>query len=87
MIRYTDIENMRQREDWAGYGYLGSHFRTHKSDQALAAAANSLGLSIEQVFAYVNSKAGRWAAEGGVNTSEGFVRELTDPTVAALLQE
>jgi hypothetical protein len=59
MLTYTDIEDMRQHKDYAGFGYIGHESRCHASDVWLAKAANKAKLTAEQTFMWANSKFGR----------------------------
>lgn len=47
-----------------GYGYLGSPYRTKQSDKYIIAVANRLGISFRDLNLFLDSKEGRYYAEG-----------------------
>lgn len=83
----ADIDRMTEDDRWLGFGYLGERqFALHSTDPEapaqpervatidawLIARANRLGLDYDDLFAWANSKDGRWFADAvfGGNTIE-----------------
>lgn len=75
MLTIADLNAMTERDEWLGYGYLGSRQNVLTSDDPEAPAnpdlvaeadmkavdnANEYGLTIDQLFDWANSKYGRW---------------------------
>lgn len=76
MLTTQDIENMYSNPEWEGFGYLGErrneldpegrHSAEYaaglvaKADAMALSQANQYGLTLEQLFAWANSKRGRW---------------------------
>lgn len=85
MIHFTDIENLANRDDYLGYGYLGHSSRNHYSDTYLAEAANDQGIDLEDVFLWANSKCGRWFLDTHGQAIEG--EELFPAMMAHDMQE
>lgn len=64
----TEIfDTMYTNPEWEGFGYLGERRREANSpeeiaeaDQRAIAVAESLGMTEAQLFAWANSKIGRW---------------------------
>lgn len=74
LVRHCEAENgaifeeFAKRPEFTGFGYIGG--RGHlseddraKADRAVLEAALRLGVDEERLFAWANSKGGRWFAE------------------------
>lgn len=59
MITHLELISLQTRKDFAGFGYLGHHKRTGKTDHNLLAAANKMDLTLEELYLWANSKFGR----------------------------
>lgn len=91
-LTIDDIEAGYEHDDWQGHGYLGARqhtattrkgrARVDAADEALLARANAQGWTADELFAFVNSKAGRWYGEDATGTS-GFLDEHTVAEMAA----
>jgi len=80
-ISQADIEAGYDNENWSGWGYLqgrqsASVQRVEAADAAVVNAANRLGWSEEEFFAWMNSKRGRWAADSLIHGSGSDIDEL-----------
>lgn len=77
-ITVKDLNLMEHEESFLGFGYLGHEFRTDATDVMLVGAINQLGLSKEELFLWVNSRAGRHFMDT-MNPSESrFVENITE---------
>ena len=63
MITAEQIEDLTSRDEFRGFGYLGSPYRRNRTDLALAAAANTFELTIDEVFLWANSVPARHFAD------------------------
>lgn len=67
----TDLERAARDERWLGFGYLGgrSHMLTEdaawvaRADAEVIAYANKHGWTYEDLFAWANSRNGRYTAD------------------------
>lgn len=59
MINIEKIKEMTRYRTYLGFGYLGAVERDDETDEMLVEAANSLGLSVYEVFLWANSRCGR----------------------------
>lgn len=81
-ISPADIEALYGRDDWLGFGYLGGRRAAldgsdpesparpelvAKVDQIVADHATASGWTVEELFAWANSKHGRWFADVMLN--------------------
>jgi hypothetical protein len=69
-ITYEQIEELRTRGEWRGFGYLGHENRRHATDVVLASVATLMSLSIDEVFLWANSRPARhfmdeWGFDAG----------------------
>ena len=58
-IKCTELTALINRDEYGGFGYLGHEFRGHASDVNLVKAANEMGLGIEDLFLWANSRYAR----------------------------
>lgn len=79
-MKYTrkTIEQFREREEWGGFGFLGtiehaSKKKRSKAENAVCRAAMELELSEDKFFEWCNSRPGRHYAD--------FAHEENDPKV------
>lgn len=63
----ADFDKMMNDDRWEGFGYLGERRNAMANGKPVAAAdakvledASAQGLTYEDLFAWANSKAGRW---------------------------
>lgn len=66
-LTVADFDKMTTNEKWLGFGYLGERRNalesgrdTTAADESAIAEANRLGLTVEELFEWANSKNGRW---------------------------
>jgi hypothetical protein len=79
MLTITDLDRAANDDRYLGWGYLGE--RSRQDDATLVAAAdqrvidlaNERGWDYEDLFAWANSKLGRWFGDG-VFGSAAYVR-------------
>lgn len=76
MITYQDIENLVERDEYMGFGYLGNSRRRHDHDRLLATAANHLGLSLDDVFLWANSRPARHFMDWWENDFQELCEQL-----------
>lgn len=62
------FDQFRTRNEWEGFGYIGERrwmddAQRAEADAAALDAANALGWTVADLFAWANSKAGRWFAD------------------------
>lgn len=92
----TDLEAGYHDERWLGWGYLGErsraldagqHTQVVAADGALLTAATERGWDYEALFAFANSRPGRWfgdVAFGGPVTADQLARAATSNTAIDL---
>lgn len=79
----ADIDRMTNDDRWLGWGYLGERERNsgpaqHATDQRVIEFANHRGLTYDELFAWANSKDGRWFGDvmfGGAGAFEARWQE------------
>lgn len=76
MITADDIRSLEERDEWGGWGYLGSSDRTPVEDAKLAQAATKSGLSLDDVFLWANSTYGRHFADNAPQSIRAYRAEL-----------
>jgi hypothetical protein len=70
MLTITDLAKAAQDDRWLGWGYLGERSRqdnavlVEAADQRVIDLANERGWTYEELFAWANSKLGRWFGDG-----------------------
>lgn len=85
LITTGQINDMTERPEHHGFGYLGHEHRTAQSDRTLRDAANQLGLSNADVFLWANSRYARhWMDVREQPTLEDFIHVLRDDTKRGL---
>lgn len=79
MITAEQITMLVDRDDWHGWGYLGSPDRKPAfHDGVLAKAANRIGLDLEDVFLWANSTYGRHFMDNAPSRIKAFADELEE---------
>ena len=72
MLTTADLDSMYRNDEWEGFGYLGGRriataegklAEVTEADARVLADANVNGLTAEELFAWANSKKGRWFAD------------------------
>jgi hypothetical protein len=78
ILTTADLNRMTGEDDWAGFGYLGDRKRAldnsdpqapaqpekvAEMDRQVLAEANRKGMTYAELFAWANSKTGRWFGE------------------------
>lgn len=97
-LTVADLERFEERDEWLGYGYLGARRMALEeyesaegvdwsavvavSDELILHRANELGWTADQLFAWANSKLGRWAADVTIGSTIGA---STDPQLRKLM--
>lgn len=89
-VTVADVERALQDERHLGWGYATKYHlprsRRETLDLAVARVASELDLDAEALFAWTDSKSGRWlvdAASGGRINRDLVRKFLNDETVAA----
>lgn len=75
-ITPDQIANLTNNPEFGGFGYLGHEFRDAVSDSLLAAAADQLHLTLDDVFLWANSRPGRHFMDTEPWNIGQFVEEL-----------
>ena len=68
VLTVDDLDRMEHDPRWLGFGYLGGRSNAPDADRALVDAevlriANDRSMDYEGLFAWANSKTGRWFAD------------------------
>lgn len=88
----ADVERTLLDDRHLGFGYASSLHLPHalraRLDASVVAVANELGLDYEQLFAWSNSKYGRWlTGHGPASVSLGVVRKYLNAEAIRVLAE
>jgi len=66
-ITVSDLDNLEQRDEWGGFGYLGTRHHTQAlrpyMDAVVVAHANSKRWTLDDLFTWANSTHGRHCAD------------------------
>lgn len=87
VLTTKNIESMYSHRDWSGYGYLACrsrlkpHFRVG-ADRMLLDWANEHGLTVDELFAFMDSRNGRFYGNSWEDGGKNAHNHL--PTVAEI---
>lgn len=91
MLTTADLRKASNDERWLGFGYLGERARQddlvlcEAVDQRIIDAANDAGWEYEDLFAWANSKLGRWLGDAMFGSSVRFDRRWDNAVRDGLL--
>jgi hypothetical protein len=93
MLTIEDIKRAGRDERWLGWGYLGERSRVgdpvavqvEAIDQRVIDFANEAGWDYEQLFAWCNSKLGRWFGDVMFGSTKRFDVRFDEAVRSGLL--